>query len=490
MMPTAGESDKHHEQDTMRTPRLVRQVAAALSSSFPTPRPLPLGVAVSGGPDSVALLGALVTLAREQHLSLTVLHVNHGLRQEVDEEQRLVETLCGRWRLPCLVETLIPPAKLSAKLSGIEVWARAERYRFFQTTCETLGLPAVALAHTLDDQAETVLFRLLRGSARRGLAGMPPVRALGQAWILRPLLDCTRQEVMEYLHSQQLPYAVDPSNADWKYSRNKIRHRLLPLLEQEFSPRVRHHLAALATTFREEESWLDAQATAGRRRVQPATTILSLSKLVAEPEALHTRILRQWLEENGLAADLTFFHLRSVLDLSRERRRGSVDVPGNRRVVRDGDNLVITNRGKPTPASPYRASLLPGTELLVGEGDYRVVLSPLQEWQGSREQIQARTLWHAFFDGEAVRDGVLVRTVSPGDRVRPLGMQGHKKVHDVFVDAKVPVALRSTWPLVVVGSDIAWVPGCVRGEIAKITPTTRLLCQGQVVPLPEKGKLC
>lgn len=486
MMPTSGESDKHHEQETMRTPRLVRQVAAALSYYFPTPRPLPLGVAVSGGPDSVALLGALVTLAREQHLSLTVLHVNHRLRHEADEEQRLVETLCARWRLPCLVETLTPPAKLS----GIEAWARAERYRFFQTTCENLALPAVALAHTIDDQAETVLFRLLRGSARRGLAGMPPVRSLGHAWILRPLLDCTRQEVMEYVHSQQLPYAVDPSNADWKYRRNKIRHHLLPLLEQEFSPRVRHHLAALATTFREEETWLDAQATDGRRRVQTAPTILSLSKLVAEPQALHARILRQWLEENGLAADLTFFHLRSVLDLSTHRRRGSVDVPGKHRVVRDGDTLVITNRGRPAPASPYHASLLPGEELLVGEGAYRVVLSPLQEWRGNREQIQTRTLWHVFFDGEAIRDGVLVRTVSPGDRIRPLGMHGHKKVHDVFVDAKVPVAHRATWPLVVVGSDIAWVPGCVRGEIAKITPTTRWICQGQVVPLPEKGKLC
>ncbi|NOT54523.1 MAG: tRNA lysidine(34) synthetase TilS [Deltaproteobacteria bacterium] len=486
MMPTSGESDKHHEQDTMRTPRLVRQVAAALAYYSPTPRPLPLGVAVSGGPDSVALLGALVTLARDQSLSLTVLHVNHRLRQEADEEQRLVETLCARWRLPCLVETLTPPARLS----GIEAWARAERYRFFQTTCENFGLPAVALAHTLDDQAETVLFRLLRGSARRGLAGMPPVRSLGHAWILRPLLDCTRQEVMEYVLSQQLPYAVDPSNEDWKYSRNKIRHRLLPLLEQEFSPRVRHHLAALATTFREEEAWLDTQAIAGRARVQIAPTILSLSKLVAEPEALHARILRQWFEENGLAVELTFFHLRAVLDLSTGRRRGSVDVPGKHCVVRDGDNLVMTNRERPTPASPYRASLLPGTELLVGEGDYRVVLSALQEWQGNGEPLQARTLWHAFFDGEAVRDGVIVRAVAPGDRVRPLGMQGHKKVHDVFVDAKVPVARRSTWPLVVVGADIAWVPGCVRGEIAKITPTTRWMCQGQVIPLPEKGKLC
>lgn len=472
----------------MRTPRLVRKVAVALSQYSPSTGPLQLGVAVSGGPDSVALLGALVTLADEYCLALTVLHVNHRLRPEAEDEQRLVETLSARWQLPCVVETLTPPEKCS----GIEAWARAERYRFFQTTCTNLALHAVTLAHTVDDQAETVLFRLLRGSARRGLAGIPPLRALGKAWILRPLLDCTRREVMEYLHSQQLPYAIDPSNADWRYSRNKIRHQLLPFLEQEFSPRLRHHLAALATTFREEEEWLESQAIIARSRVQTTPTSLSLSKLAAEPEALHMRILRQWLEENVQAADLTFVHFRSLRDLSMHRRRESMDVPGNRRVLREGDSLVITERRKRRHSIPipYSSLLLPGNELSVGEGGYRVALSPLQEWKGSLEQVRSNNLWVAFFDGVAVRDGVLVRNFCPGDRVRPLGMKGHKKVHDVFIDAKVPGRHRSTWPLVVVGSEIAWVPGCVRSEIAKITATTRWVCQGAVIPLPGKGKLC
>jgi tRNA(Ile)-lysidine synthase len=470
----------------MRTPRLVRKVAAALSQYSPSARPLQLGVAVSGGPDSVALLGALATLADEERLALTVLHVNHRLRPEAEDEQRLVETLSARWQLPCIVEILMPPEKRS----GIEAWARAERYRFFQTTCTNLGLHAVTLAHTIDDQAETVLFRLLRGSARRGLAGIPPLRALGKTWILRPLLDCTRQEVMEYLHSQQLPYAIDPSNADWRYSRNKIRHRLLPFLEQEFSPRLRHHLAALATTFREEEEWLETQAITARGRVQTTPTSLSLSKLAAEPEALHPRILRQWLEENVQAADLTFIHFRSLRDLSIHRRRRSVDVPGNRRVLHEGDSLVITERGERLHSIPYSSLLLPGNELSVGEGAYRVTLSPLREWEGSLEQVRSNNLWVALFDGDAVRDGVLVRNFYPGDRVRPLGMKGRKKVHDVFIDAKVPVVHRSTWPLVVVGSEIAWVPGCVRSEIAKITATTQWVCQGTVIPLPGKGKLC
>ena len=466
----------------MRAPHFVRKVAAALSAHLPATEQLRIGVAVSGGPDSVALLGALVALANKYRLTLTVLHVNHRLRPAADDEQRLVETLAARWQLPCVIETLTPPEKHT----GVEAWARAERYRFFQTACTTLGLHAVMLAHTIDDQAETVLFRLLRGSARRGLAGIPPVRALRNARILRPLLDCTRQEVMEYLRRQHLPYALDASNADLRFARNRIRHRLLPLLEQEFSPRLRHHLAALAATFREEEEWLEAQAAAARGRVQTSSTALSLSNLSAEPQPLRTRVLRQWLEGNVQGSDVAFVHLRAVRDLSSGRHHGSVDIPGKRRVRLAGDSLVIAEREKLVRPKSYSFPLSPGKELSVGEGTYRVVLSPLREWQGSLEQARSRSLWIALFDGDAVRDGVLVRNFRPGDRVRPLGMRGHKKVHDVFIDGKIPAALRPTWPLLVVGSEIAWVPGCVRGETAKITATTRWVCQGAVIPLPGK----
>jgi tRNA(Ile)-lysidine synthetase-like protein len=163
-----------------------------------------------------------------------------------------------------------------------------------------------------------------------------------------------------------------------------------------------------------------------------------------------------------------------------------VDVPGNRLVRREGDSLVIVERGKLMRPKSYSVLLLPGKELSVGEGAYSVILSPLQKWQGSLEQARSHNPWFALFDGDAVRDGVLVRNFRPGDRVRPLGLGGHKKVHDVFIDVKVPAALRPTWPLVVIDSEIAWVPGCVRGEIAKITAMTRWVCQGTVIPLPGK----
>src|SRR5690349_11422251 len=179
--------------------RLSQKIALVLERLLPTFRGAALGVAISGGADSVALGAALVALAPERDLRLQVLHVNHSLRPEADTEQHFVESLCQRWQIPCTVERLTPPTRRS----GIEAWAREARYRFFRRVREDAQLNAIALAHTQDDQAETVLFRCLRGSVGRGLAGIPPVR---DGWIIRPLLTCTRREVLQYLAAQQLPF--------------------------------------------------------------------------------------------------------------------------------------------------------------------------------------------------------------------------------------------------------------------------------------------
>jgi tRNA(Ile)-lysidine synthase len=438
-----------------------------------------VGVAVSGGPDSVALLSALVTLAPQRGLRLTVLHVNHALRLEADQEQRLVEDLCQRWQIPCEVERLTPPCSRG----GIEAWARTERFRFFGAARERLSLDAVALAHTLDDQAETVLFRLLRGSARRGLTGIPPLR---EGWLIRPLLGCTRQEVMAYVTAQQLPYATDASNADLRYTRNKIRHLLLPLLEKEFSPQIRRHLAAVAETFRVEEEWLESLATVARERVQDGPLGISLQRLAAEPLALRARILRQWLEQTGQTHDIGFRHLESLGALSAGRIRGKVEVPGKMSVRRKGSRLVVEPKHAGSVAFPYCYALSPGQEVLIAEAGWRVAMTPPFSWSGSPADARSANLWQGIFDTAALSGGLTVRNFQPGDRIRPLGMKGHKKVHDIFVDAKVPSAYRRRLPLLVVGAEVAWVPGYVRGETAKVTSATRWVCRIEVNPLPDK----
>ena len=463
--------------------RFSKKVAGALARLIPGLRKAKLGIAVSGGPDSVALLAALLAIAPERELSLHALHVNHGLRPEADDEQQFVESLCQRWQVPCHVEKLIPPPKRS----GIEAWAREARYQFFRRMKEELQLAAVTLAHTRDDQAETVLFRCLRGSARRGLAGIPPIR---DGWIVRPLLGCTRQEVMQYLTVQKLPFVTDASNADLRYSRNKIRHQLLPLLEREFSPHIRDHLASMAEVFREDEACLETLATAARGRVQESLTMLSLLRLATEPEALYTRILRQWIESHAAVHDVTFFHLSHLQALATRRSRVAVDLPGGVSIRREGQYLLLEEkRHVPSRAPalpPYSYLLTPGQEIDLPRGGWRVRISTTFVWDAPPSDARSRDLWQALFDADVCHDRLLVRNFRPGDRIVPLGLGKQKKVHDVFIDTKVPPMLRQVLPLIEIDDLLAWIPGCVRGEVAKISATTRRVCRAEVIPLPEK----
>lgn len=456
--------------------RLLTKVGAALDRFPPAHH---VGVAVSGGPDSVALLSTLVTLAAKRDLHLTVLHVNHALRREADQEQHLVESLCRDWRIACVVETLSP----RGVHNGIESWARAERYRFFQIARKRYGLEAVALAHTQDDQAETVLFRLLRGSARRGLAGIPPTR---DGWIIRPLLGCTHSEVMAYVTAQHLPYATDTSNADLRYSRNKIRQMLLPFLEREFSPQVRSHLATLAETLRGEEEWLESLATAARARVQNSPSVISLERLAAEPVALRARILRQWLEQNEKVRAVKFRHLESLLALSAGRLRQRIEMPGKVAVRREGDRLLLEPKLAEPDVSVYCYALSPGQEIMIAEAGWRVTMTPPTCWGGSLQQACIVNPWQAIFDAATLPVTLVVRNFQSGDWIHPLGMKGRKKLRDIFIDAKVPPARRRLLPLVATDTEVTWVPGYVRGETAKVTATTRWVCRVEVNPLPEK----
>lgn len=444
-----------------------------------------VGVAVSGGPDSVALLAALRELQPTWDLTLVVAHVDHGLRQEAARDREMVKELCRRWELPCAVRELSP----GGRKSGVEVWARRERYRFFAEVKEAYRLDRMALGHTQDDQAETILFRLLRGSGRNGLGGIPPLR---EGWLIRPLLACSRREVLAYLTEQKLPFAMDSTNADTTYTRNRIRHLLLPLLEREFSPRVRQHLAHLADLMREEEALLVKVARECLARVQEPSGALSIPRLRAEPDALRMRVVRMWLlEYTGRAGRIGSAHVTRVLDLMDSGpTTGRLDLPYGLRVVREYDSL---RREKQTEeaSSPYVCTLFPGKELVLPEAGWHISLSAPVPWRGGQwRQADAAGGWQALFDVKALIGGITVRNFRPGDRICPHGMIGHKKVKNVFIDAKIPLAVRRTLPLVVAGEEVVWVPGCVRSEWGKVTPQTEKVCAITVRSLPEKRELC
>lgn len=254
-------------------------------------------MAVSGGPDSVALLSILQSLAPAWNLSLTVVHCNYGLRgAESEGDASFVAALCRRLKLPCLIRSLqIPQREVGVSIS-LQARARDLRYRLFRELADELGADRVALGHTADDQAETVLLRLLRGAGLRGLAGMPHIR---ERLFVRPLLGVTRREILSYLETMGLSFRTDSSNAKSIYLRNRVRHELLPVM-QSLAPATIRLLARQADLLREDDRVLDrlaaqrlARATQGR---DSNMIILDRAALLKQPAALQRRILRQAMQ--------------------------------------------------------------------------------------------------------------------------------------------------------------------------------------------------
>ena len=392
--------------------------------------------------------------------------------------------------------------------SGIEAWARTERYQFFQQAMAQEELAYIALAHNADDQAETVLFRLLRGSGRRGLAGMAAKRNLGgprHGQLIRPLLACSRQEILAYVTDRQLPYAIDPSNSDVHFARNRIRHRLLPFLEEEFSPQIRRHLPQLAEMLGAEEDWLEHSAAGVFLELQSQQTEqdtgqeragthkrLSVQGVMHAPAALRPRILRQWIQQAGFEHDryeLGFAHLDQLRALCEGEIHGIVELPGEYCIRIVSGQLVLESKDAASSPKPYVYTLARGQTLALPYLGWRFALSLPQRWTGQLSQARLTTPWRAIFDAQAIPETLTIRSFRPGDRIFPLGMGGKKKTHDVFIDAKIPQWQRRLFPLIALNpsdAEIVWIPGHVRGRAALVTETTREVCQFDVSPLPQK----
>jgi tRNA(Ile)-lysidine synthase len=213
--------------------------------------------AVSGGPDSVALLRAMAALKTGGKGRLFAAHLNHQLRPEAAEDERFVVELCRRLNVPCEVEHAAVESLAAAEGDGIEAAARAARYRFLEKTACRLGARFVAVAHTADDQAETILHRILRGAGVRGLAGMSRARPLGPVTLLRPLLNARHADLLQYLDAIRQPYRTDQSNADLRYMRNRLRHDLLPRLQRQYNPDVVDALLRLGNLAGQSQAIMD-----------------------------------------------------------------------------------------------------------------------------------------------------------------------------------------------------------------------------------------
>jgi tRNA(Ile)-lysidine synthase len=420
-------------------------------------------VGLSGGPDSVALLAVLQTLAARCRLQLHAAHFNHRWRgAESDRDQACAAAVAARLGVECTIGAAVGCAAGRNR----EAHARDQRYAFLAAVAAAQGCAKIATGHTLDDQAETVLMRLLRGSGGDGLAGIPAVR---DGRIIRPLIACTRAQVVAFLQAAGLPFCEDSSNADRRFLRTRVRHDVLPLL-QALNPEVSRHLAAAAGILAEEGGLLDAHVAPLLQAAHGADGALAVAAVRAAPPPLVPRLVRAWLRaQRGGLQRLGAAHVRAVADLiCGLRPNAQVCLPGGLVVVREYEHVRL-RAGAAVPGTVTAHVLVPGDTVQLESG---WCISAALDSTGAGRRLP-RDLWSLAADADAIAAPMTVRGARPGDRIRPLGMGGQRKLQDIFVDRKLPHAHRRTRPVVEVGGEVLWVPGVVRSGRALVTPATR-----------------
>jgi len=437
--------------------------------------------AVSGGPDSVALLRLLLALADACGFTVAgVAHLNHRLRgAESDGDEAFCRALARAHGLAFSCGRRDVAALARATHASLETAARRARYAFLEQAAARLKAGVIATGHTRDDQAETFLLRLLRGAGASGLAGIPPKRGP----IVRPLLDVRRAEILAYLARLRQPFRTDSSNQDRAIPRNWVRHELIPMLARHVKGDIVDVLAREAALLRDETELLDrlaldAGAIVERRGAGP-TVALDAAALAGLPPALARRVVRRALGKTGSGRFHGFDHVEQVIDLARSATKGSraADLPGVR-VERNGAEVVLSERGPRAPrrreAFWYRLAV-PG-RIAVPECGC-VIEARARRWSAAELPLAKAVSAggrRAVVAAKAAAGGLAVRSRRPGDAFRPFGMRGRKKLQDVLTDRKVPRAERDRVPLVVDAADkILWVGGHILAEEARATARTR-----------------
>lgn len=327
----------------MPTPPLVQAVRRSLDSVGLSRPGVSVVAALSGGPDSVALLDALLRAARKSGMSVVAAHLDHALRQDSAADALFCEELCDRLKVRLRSGRTRPNAK-ALREGGLEEAARLTRYSFLRRVAREENASAIVLGHTLDDQAETVLMRLVRGSGALGLSAMKP----WDGELLRPLLETRRDAVLAHISAYRLPYRSDPSNTDTTFIRNRVRHELIPLLEQRFNPNIAEALGRTARTLFEEHSALREVAAQLLDRAAASSvlgTAFELSVLKSAPEGLGKTALREALRRFGGLRSVSFVHIERLFGLVNQGRGGSsLPLPGSRTATVRQGRLILTGQ--------------------------------------------------------------------------------------------------------------------------------------------------
>ena len=420
-------------------------------------------VGISGGGDSVCLLFLLSKYQKRRPFHLLGIHVNHGIRgQEALRDQEYAKKLCERLGVPFTVYTYSVPAIAQQEKRSLEEAGRMVRRRAFEEKAASLGKKAViALAHHENDNAETVLHNLIRGTKAAGMGGIRPIQEIGEGVAyIRPLLKVTREEIETYLRQQQIPWMIDSTNQELEYTRNRIRHRIIPEMEK-INPKAVSHIAQAADTFQAIEEYLTGQADMLYREYveQRENGYWIRKELFLEKELMQSYVIRMVLERAAdKKQDLTAFHVESILSLGKGRTGASVSLPGGVLASQVYGDLYVR---------------LPDS----GEAPLKELELEIFPWENQQIPEKTYTKW---FDYDKIKSSLEIRHRKPGDFLTITDTGGRKKIKDYFIDCKIPREEREKLTLLAEGSHILWVVGYRISQYYKVTSQTKTVLKVHV----------
>lgn len=429
--------------------------------------------AVSGGIDSMVLLHMLNALKSDLNLGLAVAHFNHQLRNsESDGDEAFVRAMAAKYGLECYVERANTSLAAESKKTSLQEAARDLRYTFFHKLRNSLGYEKIATAHQADDNAETVLFNLFRGSGVHGLSGIPLVRK--DLSVIRPLLFATRDQITDYASTSGITYREDSSNGRQEYTRNFIRATLVPLIRENINPNLSMALRKTAELFDQIEQYLVGEAAARMDTIlvnrTPGEIVLDAGLLQAEPVFLQEHLILHTARE-FVRSEIDFNTVKTIFKVCHAETGSSCNLANDIVAYKNRDSLVFK---RISAVPPFRFNV---------EVDRRYNFELFSfSATTSAEALFSDDPRVEYVDGERLPSPMTLRNWNDGDWFIPLGMTEKKKVSDFFVDEKVPLFEKQRIPILVAHNDVVWVCGMRIDDRFKITENTTRIVRLEYTP--------
>lgn len=432
-------------------------------------------IALSGGVDSCVLLDVLCHLKKELGFEVAACHVNHNLRGEASNaDETFVIQRTREYDIPLTVRRFDHEDVERMYDGNLEEQARELRYQRLAHTAEELNYHYTATGHTKSDQAETVLHRIIRSSGLSGLSGIHPVCFIYQNTVIRPLLCHSRKAVMEYADLQSLPYRHDEMNDDPQFTRVKIRTELLPLLKQDYNPKLEESLSKLANVCHDEELFWDIYlnklsgefGSVTEEHPGDRNSFLKLSR------AEQRRLIRYWLKQRKV--DSSFIQIDHAIQLlEREKPQAEIHFLAKVCLIRRYDQFFFGNKKDSTQIQINKPIPIPG-KIVIPELQLEVITELVA---ANVLQLGKTATWETSIDYALVKEGLSVRTWQEGDRIQALGMEGTKPLKKIWQENKIPLENRHRIPIVCHQNDIVWIPGLCESERYKITTQSEMSIQ-------------